>query len=60
MAAPCRTVAWKLCATTRAEDVTDTLYLAPAPSGCDRPRGLDRPRLLGHDGSACIAGDFAD
>jgi len=28
-------IAWKLCSTMRAEDVTDTLDMAPAASGCD-------------------------
>ena len=31
-------VAWKLCTTMRAEDVTDTLEIALEASGCDRPR----------------------
>jgi transposase InsO family protein len=53
-------VAWKLCTTMRAEDVTDTLELALAASGCDQPTVLHRPRLLGDDGSSCIAGDLAD
>jgi transposase InsO family protein len=28
-------IAWKLCANMRTEDVTDTIELAPAASGCD-------------------------
>ena len=28
-------IAWKLCTTIKAEDVTDTLQLALAASGCD-------------------------
>ena len=31
-------IAWKLCATMKAEDVTDTLQLALAASGCDQAR----------------------
>ena len=53
-------VAWKLCTTMRAEDVTDTLDLALAASGCDRPTVLHRPRLLSDNGSSYIAGDLAD
>ena len=32
-------IAWKLCTTMRAEDVTDTLNLALAASGCDQRQG---------------------
>ena len=32
-------IAWKLCTTMKAEDVTDTLNLALAASGCDRRHG---------------------
>ena len=53
-------VAWKLYATMRAEDVTDTLHLALATSGCDGPAVLHRPRLLSDNGSSYIAGDLAD
>ena len=52
-------VAWKLCTTMRAEDVTDTLELALAASGCDQPTVLHRPRLLSDNGSSYIAGDLA-
>ncbi|HSQ70134.1 MAG TPA: DDE-type integrase/transposase/recombinase, partial [Steroidobacteraceae bacterium] len=52
-------VAWKLCTTMRAEDVTDTLELALAASGCDQPTVLHRPRLLCDNGSSYIAGDLA-
>ena len=30
-------IAWKLCTTMKAEDVTDTLNLALTASGCERP-----------------------
>jgi transposase InsO family protein len=53
-------VAWKLCTTMRAEDVTDTLELALAASGCDQPTVLHRPRLLSDNGSSYIAGDLVD
>ena len=52
-------IAWKLCRTMRAEDVTDTLQLALEASGCDQPTVLHRPRLLSDNGSSYIAGDLA-
>ena len=45
-------IAWKLCTTIRAEDVTDTLQLALEASGCDQPTVLHRPRLLSDNGSS--------
>ena len=39
-------IAWKLCTTMKAEDVTDTLNLALTASGCDRATVRQRPRLL--------------
>ena len=40
-------IAWKLCTTMKAEDVTDTLDLAlQAVRAATRPRSLHRPRLL--------------
>jgi len=39
-------IAWKLCSTMRAEDVTDTLDMALAASGCNHANVLHRPRLL--------------
>jgi len=39
-------IAWKLCTTMRVENVTDTLNLALAASGCDNSRLMQRPRLL--------------
>ncbi len=39
-------VAWKLCATMRATDVTETLDLALAASGLDQVTIVHRPRLL--------------
>jgi transposase InsO family protein len=52
-------VAWKLCASMRAGDVTDTLELALAASGCDTARVVHRPRLLSDNGSSYVAGDLA-
>jgi putative transposase len=53
-------VAWKLCSTMRAEDVTDTLNLALDASGCDRVDVTHKPRLLSDNGSSYIAGDLAE
>ena len=39
-------IAWKLCSTMRAEDVTDTLELALTASGCDQAHVHHKPRLL--------------
>jgi putative transposase len=52
-------VAWKLCTTMQAEDVTETLDLALAASGLNQVRVLHRPRLLTDNGSSYIAGDLA-
>ena len=52
-------IAWKLCTTMKAKDVTDTLELAMEASGCDQPTMLHRPRLLSDNGSSYIAGDLA-
>ena len=39
-------IAWKLCTTMKAEDVTDTLKLALQASGLDQATVMHRPRLL--------------
>jgi putative transposase len=36
-------IAWKLCTTMRADDVTDTLELALAASGCDSAKVVHKP-----------------
>jgi len=53
-------VAWKLCTTMKAEDVTDTLQLALAASGCDRARVIHKPRLLSDNGSSYVSADLAE
>jgi transposase InsO family protein len=53
-------IAWKLCTTMKAEDVTDTLTMALQASGCDRANVVHTPRLLSDNGSSYIAGDLAD
>jgi transposase InsO family protein len=52
-------IAWKLCTTMRAEDVTDTLDLALAASGCDSATVRHKPRLLSDNGPSYIAGELA-
>lgn len=52
-------IAWKLCTTMKAEDVTDTLELALAASGCDSATVVAKPRLLSDNGSSYIASDLA-
>lgn len=64
-------VAWRLCTTMRAGDVTATLEDALSASGCDKATVAHRPRLLSElpmnaplvraaigNGSSCISGDF--
>ena len=66
-------IGWKLCGNMRAEDVTDTLDIALAASGCDSAKVLHKPRLLSDRaiegaigpspmarGSSHIAGDLAE
>ena len=53
-------IAWKLCSTMRAGDVTDTLDLALAAPGCDQAHVHHRLRLLSDNGLSCIAGELAD
>ena len=53
-------VAWKLCTTMKAEDVTDTLTLALEATGLNTARVVHRPRLLSDNGSSYIAGDLAE
>ena len=52
-------VAWKLCTTMKAEDVTATLDLALQASELDQAKPVNRPRLLSDNGSSYIAGDLA-
>jgi transposase InsO family protein len=50
-------VAWKLCTTMKAADVTATIELALTASGLDG--GGKRPRLLSDNGASYVAGDLA-
>ena len=53
-------IAWKLCTTMRAEDVTDTLELALQASGCDQVAVRHKPRLLSDNGASYVSGELAD
>jgi transposase InsO family protein len=52
-------IAWKLCTSMTAEDVTATLDLALKASGLDRATVVHRPRLLSDNGSSYISADLA-
>jgi putative transposase len=52
-------VAWKLCVTMRADDVTATLDLALAAAGLDHATVAHRPRLLSDNGASYISEDLA-
>ena len=52
-------LAWKLSATMRVEDVTETLDLARAATGVDRVRVEHKPRLLSDNGPCYVAKDLA-
>ena len=53
-------IAWRLCSTMCASDVTDSLDLALAASGCDSATVLHKPRLLSDNGPSYIAGELAE
>ncbi|WP_298725910.1 IS3 family transposase [uncultured Ferrovibrio sp.] len=52
-------IAWKLCTTMKAEDVTDTLTIALQASGCDSAKVVQRPRLLSDNGPSYVSSDLA-
>ena len=53
-------IAWKLCSTMRAEDVTDTLDMALKAAGGDQVRVRHMPRLLSDNGPSYVADDLAN
>ncbi len=53
-------IAWKLCTTMKASDVTDTLEMALEVSGCDQATVAHKPRLLSDNGSSYISSDLAE
>ena len=52
-------IAWKLCTTMRANDVTHTLQMALTASGCASARVVHKPRLLSDNGSSYVSADLA-
>ena len=52
-------IAWKLCTTMRANNVTAPIEMAFEASGLDERPKAHRPRLLSDNGSSYIAGDLA-
>ena len=52
-------VAWKLCTTMAASDVTDTLNLALQASGLEQVAVVNRPRLLSDNGPCYVSGELA-
>jgi len=53
-------IAWKLCTSMKVEDVTNTLDLALAATGCDKVKVEHRPRLLSDNGPCYVATDLGD
>jgi transposase InsO family protein len=53
-------VAWKLCTTMQASDVTATLDLALGAAGLDQAWVMQRPRLLSDNGPSYVASDLAN
>ncbi len=53
-------IAWKLCTTMCTGDVTETLDLARAASGCASATVRHQPRLLSDNGPCYIAGKLAE
>ncbi len=53
-------LAWKLCSTMSASDVTDTLDLAIKKTGVDKVVVRHKPRLLSDNGPCYISGELRD
>ena len=53
-------ISWKLCATMRTSDVTETIELALKASGCDQAIVQHKPRLLSDNGSCYISADLVE
>jgi transposase InsO family protein len=51
-------LAWKLCTSMTATDVSDTLQIALKTSGLDRATVVHRPRLLSDNGPSYISADL--
>ena len=53
-------IAWRLCSTMSATDVSDTLYDALRFTGLDWVKVKHKPRLLSDNGPSYISGELAD
>jgi putative transposase len=53
-------LAWKLCSTMSATDVSDTLQVALQASGLNQVKVLHRPRLLSDNGSSYVSSELGD
>ena len=53
-------LAWKLCTTMAATDVSDTLQAALQASGLDQVKVLHRPRLLSDNGPSYVSSELGD
>jgi transposase InsO family protein len=51
-------IAWKLCTSMAADDVTATLDLALEGSGLDQATVIHRPRLLSDNGPSYVSADL--
>jgi putative transposase len=55
-----RILAWKLCTTMSATDVSDTLQIALQTSELNQVKVLHRPRLLSDNGPSYLSNDLAN
>jgi len=53
-------ISWKICTKMRTEDVTDTLDLALAASGCGQVHVAHKPLLLSDNGSSYVSAELAE
>jgi len=53
-------LAWKLCSTMSATDVSDTLQVALQASGLSQVKVLHRPRLLSDNGPSYVSSELGD
>jgi len=53
-------LAWKLCTTMAATDVSDTLQAALQASGLDQAKVLHRPRLLSDNGPSYVSSELGE
>ena len=53
-------LAWKLCTTMAATDVSDTLQAALEASGLDQVKVLHRPRLLSDNGPSYVSSELGE